>query len=96
MSHFTEQDIVKIANLSKIEISQDDKTHLTTQINKIINWVEKLNEVKTDEVEVFTSPYDMKLRLEKDEISDGDIAEDVLKNSKGALYNYFSVPKVIE
>ena len=96
MANLSEKDIKKVARLARIEITGDSCKQLTTQVGSIIDWVEKLNEVNTDNVEALTNVHDMTLRLNKDEITDGNIAEDVLKNSKDAKYGYFTVPKVIE
>lgn len=96
MSQITEEIITKTANLAKIDLSKEEKANFATQIDKIINWVEKLSEIDTENSQIYNSPYNMTMRLEKDEISDGDIAEDVLSNSKEPLYGYFSVPKVID
>ena len=95
MSHVTQQDIKKLSRLARIEVSESTP-ELAQQIGKIVGWFEKLNEVNTDNVEPLVNVHEMTLKLNVDEVKDGDIAEDVLKNSKDAKYGYFSVPKVIE
>lgn len=96
MSNVTPEDIKKVSRLARIEVAESERENLAKQVNGIINWVEKLNEVNTDNVEPLDNVGGQLLRLNKDEISDGNIVEDVLKNSKDAKYNYFAVPKVIE
>lgn len=96
MSNLSEQDIQKISNLAKIEISQDDCQHLAKQLSSILTWAEKLNEVNTDNVEPLVNIHGESLRLHQDQVNDGDIADDILQNSKDAKYGYFAVPKVIE
>ena len=96
MTQVTKEDITKISRLAKIETTDSEKETLATQVGKIINWVDQLAEVDTSKVEILTNVHDQNLRLNKDEVSDGNIAEDVLKNSKDAKYGYFAVPKVIE
>ncbi len=97
MSHITEEDIKKVARLARIEIPEgEERKKAAAQVNSIIGWVEKLNEVNTDNTEPLTNVHGTSLRLMKDEVADGNIAEDVLKNAKHAKYNYFTVPKVIE
>jgi aspartyl-tRNA(Asn)/glutamyl-tRNA(Gln) amidotransferase subunit C len=96
MSNVTKEDIKKISRLARIEIPEADLEKTAKQVNGIIGWVEKLNEVNTDNVEPLINVNEMPLRLNEDKISEGGIAEDVLKNSKNAKYNYFTVPKVIE
>lgn len=96
MTNLNENDIKKVARLARIEVNSEEINNLSKQVGGIINWVEKLSEVNTDNVEPLNSVGEESLRLNKDEVSDGNIAQDVLKNSKDAKYDYFSVPKVIE
>jgi aspartyl-tRNA(Asn)/glutamyl-tRNA(Gln) amidotransferase subunit C len=96
MSNVTKEDIKKVARLARIEVLESDREELAQKVGGIIAWVEKLNEVNTDNVEPLVNVSEVSLRLNKDEITDGNIAEDVLKNSKDAKYGYFAVPKVLE
>lgn len=95
MAKITQKDIEKISRLAQIEI-KDDKEILATQIENIINWIEKLNEVNTDNIEPMINVHNEPLHLNADEVSDGNIADDVLKNAPKQIYGYFAVPKVIE
>ncbi len=96
MAQLSEKDIKKVARLAKIAITEESCKQLTTQVGSIIDWVEKLKEVNTDNVAPLTNVHEMTLRLNQDIISDGDKAEEVLQNAKSAKYGYFTVPKVIE
>ncbi|MBL6665232.1 MAG: Asp-tRNA(Asn)/Glu-tRNA(Gln) amidotransferase subunit GatC [Rickettsiales bacterium] len=92
----TKEDIKKVSRLARIKIADDQINDVANKINGIIDWVEKLAEVDTDNVEILTNVHGENLRLQKDEVSEGNIAEDVLANSKHAKYGYFSVPKVLQ
>ena len=96
MSQITNKDIKKIAKLARIEVSEADCDNLSKQVGGVINWVEQLGEVNTDNVEPLTNPNKSTLKMTTDKISDGNITEEVLRNAKDTKYNYFSVPKVIE
>ena len=96
MSEIKKEDFNKISRLARIEIPQENRETVAKQVGGIIAWVEKLNEVNVDGVDPLTNVHDMTLRLNKDEVADGDIAEEVLKNATDAKYGYFAVPKVIE
>lgn len=96
MSEVTKKDIEKIAKLSRIRITDDESEAFASQVGNIINWVEQLNEVNTDNVEIMTNVSGIDLRLNEDKVADGGISEDILSNAKNPLYGYFSVPKVIE
>ncbi len=95
MAKITQKDIEKISRLAQIEI-KDDKEILASQIENVINWIEKLNEVNTDNIEPMINVHNEPLHLNADEVSDGNIADDILKNAPKQIYGYFAVPKVIE
>ena len=95
MAKITQKDIEKISRLAQIEIN-DEKEILANQIENVINWIEKLNEVNTDNIEPMINVHNEPLHLNADEVSDGNIADDVLKNAPKQIYGYFAVPKVIE
>ena len=96
MSQLTNKDIKKIAKLARIEVDESACESLAVQVGGVISWIEQLSEVDTKNVEPLTSVHQNNLTLAKDVISDGDIVDDVLRNTPHAKYNYFSVPKVIE
>jgi len=96
MSQVTKEDIKKVSRLARIEVAENERENLAKQVGGIIAWVEKLGEVNTDNVEALNTIQQNSLRLNKDEVTDGNIASDVLQNSKDAKYGYFTVPKVIE
>lgn len=89
-------DIKKVAKLARIEIEESHIDPLKTQLGGIIDWIDKLEEVNTDQVEIVTNVHDSTLRMVADEVSDGDKSEAVLANAKNSKYGYFAVPKVIE
>jgi aspartyl-tRNA(Asn)/glutamyl-tRNA(Gln) amidotransferase subunit C len=89
----------KIKNVSKLaRISVDEKKidSLSKDLNSIFKFIEKLNELNTDNVEPLSSILNEPLRLRKDEINDGKIREKILKNSPQKNEEFFVVPKVIE
>lgn len=96
MSHLTEKDIKKVAKLARIEVDEASCVNFAKQVKSIIDWVEKLNEVNTDNVKPLVSVYDIPLVMAKDEVVDGNISAEVLQNAKNSKYDYFTVPKVIE
>ena len=88
--------VIKIANLSKIDIRDSEIEELTCDLNKIVSWIEQLNEVDIENVLPMTSVSGMYLRERDDEVKDGGYPEEIVKNSKFKKENSFSVPKVIE
>lgn len=88
--------VKKVAFLSRLKIDDDKIEATKEEFNKILQWIEELNEVNTDEVEPLISVNNVKLRVRDDEITAGNCREDILKNAPSAEYDYFAVPKVVE
>lgn len=92
-----DQDTVKrVAFLSRLKI-EDDKIQATeSEFNKILNWVEQLNEVNTDNVEPLVSVNESYITCREDKVTEGNQSQAVLANAPQAEYGYFVVPKVVE
>lgn len=88
--------VKRVAFLSHLKI-EDDKVDATEQeFNKILNWVEQLKEVNTDNVEPLVSVNDSSIICRQDEVTEGNQSQAVLKNAPLKEYGYFVVPKVVE
>ena len=88
--------VKKIATLSRVKIQEKEVERFSKELSKIITWVEKLNEVDTNNVTPVANPSDIKIPFRKDEINDGKIEEKILKNAPEKKAGYFVVPKVVE
>jgi aspartyl-tRNA(Asn)/glutamyl-tRNA(Gln) amidotransferase subunit C len=91
-----ETTVLRIARLARIKISKDEAKGLEKELTGILNWVEQLNSVDTASVEPMTRVVPIELKKRTDVISDGDIADDVVKNAPLVEDHYFVVPKVVE
>ncbi|NDD48757.1 MAG: Asp-tRNA(Asn)/Glu-tRNA(Gln) amidotransferase subunit GatC [Alphaproteobacteria bacterium] len=88
--------ILKIANLAKISISEDQIEKLENEISSILNWVETLNEVDTENIEPMSNSLTNFLQMREDIVNDGEKGSQILSNSPAEDKNFFVVPKVIE
>jgi len=88
--------VSKIANLARLQISEDEIEGLSKELNDILHWVEKLDQVNTDGVEPMTSVANMSLFRRDDVITSGNIRDKVLANAPDTEDGYFLVPKVVE
>jgi aspartyl-tRNA(Asn)/glutamyl-tRNA(Gln) amidotransferase subunit C len=86
----------RIAHLARIAVADDEIEHLRDELNAILAFVEQLSEVKVDGVEPMTSVTPMAMKKRADKVTDGDIAEDIVRNAPASDDNYFLVPKVVE
>ena len=87
---------LKIAKLCRVRIEEHETEELSSQLSSILDWVEQLNEVNTDNVEPLSNVSAAKLPLRKDKENSEDQSKDILTNAPEKLENYFVVPKVVE
>ena len=88
--------IKHIAKLSRISVDDEKAKKLAGDLNSIFDFIEKLNELKTDQIKPLTSIAETSLKLRNDEIKSQNMREDIIKNSPEKNEDYFVVPKVIE
>ena len=88
--------IKHISKLSRISVDEKRAEKLADDLNSIFEFIEKLNELKTENVEPLTSIAETTLKLRPDEVKSKNLREQVIKNSPQENEDYFVVPKVIE
>ena len=88
--------IKHIAKLSRISVDDEKAKKLAGDLNSIFDFIEKLNELKTDQIKPLTSIAETSLKLRNDQIKSQNIREEIIKNSPEKNEDYFVVPKVIE
>jgi len=90
--------VIKIANLSKISFKDDEIEKILVDLNQIIDWVDQLAEVNTDKISPTFSSFenDKGMKKREDIVSDGDYREDITINAPNSEEGFFLVPKVID
>ena len=88
--------IKHISKLSRISVDEEKADKLAGDLNSIFKFIEKLNQLKTDNIEPLTSVAETTLKLRTDDVKSKDLREQVIKNSPQDNEDYFVVPKVIE
>ena len=92
-----DKDTVKhISKLAKISLDEKKVDSLSKDLTSIMRFIESLNKLNTDKIEPLTSIINASLKSRKDEVKDGKIREQILKNSPDKNEEFFVVPKVIE
>jgi len=86
----------RIAHLARVAVAESDVEHLRAELNAILAFVEQLQEVNIDGVEPMTSVTPMAMKKRADVVTDGGIADDIVKNAPQSHDNFFLVPKVVE
>ena len=92
-----DKDTVKhISKLARISLDEKNADNLSKDLTSIMKFIEKLNELNTDKTKPLTSIINASLKSRKDEVKDGKIRDQILKNSPENNEEFFVVPKVIE
>ncbi|MCH8070097.1 MAG: Asp-tRNA(Asn)/Glu-tRNA(Gln) amidotransferase subunit GatC [Candidatus Marinimicrobia bacterium] len=91
----TKKEVLKIASLAKLSLSEGEIEMYTNQMNDILAYMDQLNELDTDDIEPLSHVLDLTNVTRADKEKPSLDREDVLKNAPETDGEYFIVPKVI-
>lgn len=92
----TKKDVEHIAELARLKFNDNELQNFTAQLNEILNYIEKLNELDTENVEPLSHPVEGSNEFRDDKIRESLKTEEALKNAPDKDESFFKVPKVIE
>jgi len=92
----TSEMIDRIAHLARLKFSEEEKIALTADLERMIEFVEKLKEVDTTGVEPLLHITDAVNVLREDEVKQTISKKEALLNAPVTDGNFFKVPKVIK
>lgn len=90
------QTVRRVAKLARIAVTDDEANAIKGELNAILGFVEQLGEVDVSGVEPMISVIPMEMRKRRDEVTDGDKADDIVANAPATEDHFFMVPKVVE
>ena len=93
---FDKKSLLKLGRLARISISDDKLNNLSKDLNSILEFVDQLKEIKTDQVDPISNSLNQKLEVRDDKVDNQNSTEDVLENAPEKEMDFFVVPKVIE
>ncbi|MCL6098325.1 MAG: Asp-tRNA(Asn)/Glu-tRNA(Gln) amidotransferase subunit GatC [Bacteroidetes bacterium] len=91
----TKKDVEYIAALARLKFNDAELENYTHQLNDILKYVEKLNELNTDDVEPLSHPVENANVFREDKLKPSISTEEALKNAPNRTDEFFKVPKVI-
>lgn len=92
----TPEEVLHIARLARLELSEDDVRLFTGQLGKILEYMNKLNELDIREVEPTAHAISLKNVFREDRVKAYGDKEKILRNSPDRQDDCFRVPKIIE
>ena len=86
--------VKRLETLSMVEV--EDKEKMAKELEEIVNFVEMLNELDTENIDATFSTIETSTPLREDEAVKSDVIETILANAPKSKDGYFIVPKIIE
>jgi aspartyl-tRNA(Asn)/glutamyl-tRNA(Gln) amidotransferase subunit C len=90
------QTVRRVARLARIAVTDEEAERMSGELNRILGFVEQLNEVDVSGVEPMTSVIPIAMKERQDVVTDGDKPDDIVANAPAAAEDFFLVPKVVE
>jgi aspartyl-tRNA(Asn)/glutamyl-tRNA(Gln) amidotransferase subunit C len=91
----TIKEVEYVAKLAKLQFMPEEMEKFTLQLNQILAYMEKLNELDTANVEPLAQIMELQNVLREDIVKPSLPVEDVLANAPAKDGKFFKVPKVI-
>lgn len=91
----TRKDVEYIAELARLRFKDEELENFTHQLNEILAYVEKLNELDTENVQPLSHPVENTNVFREDKLVQSISTVEALKNAPGSTEEFFKVPKVI-
>ena len=92
----SDQELKEIAYLAIINVSEESLSSLKKELEDILDLFQQLNEADTSEVNAMSHPLDLSQPTRKDEVTEENLREELLKNAPSVKSGLFLVPKVID
>lgn len=91
----TRKDVEYIAELARLKFNDQELDSFTEDLNEVLTYIDKLNELNTDNIEPLSHPVEGSNAFREDIVKPSITTEDALKNAPDKDESFFKVPKVI-
>ena len=91
----TLKDVEYVAKLAKLQLTEEEEVAFQRELDKIIKYVDQLNELETDGVPITSHVIPLQNVLREDEVLPSLSADQALANAPKSEDGFFRVPKVI-
>lgn len=91
-----ERELRRLGNLARLDISEEEMIKMYPEFNKMIDFIEQLDNINTDDVSPLTHIHQYTNTYRKDIIAQKDIKKSILNQAPNKNSDYFKVPKVLQ
>ena len=92
----TGKEVEYVAKLARLKLTEQEKELFTEQLDSILDYMGKLNELDTENVPSTSHVLPLKNVMREDKVKDSHLQEEMLSNAPERDNNFFSVPKIID
>jgi len=92
----TREDVKHVATLARMELTSEEEEQLTLQLDKILHYIEKLDQLDTENVEPLAHMGDIVNAFREDRVINRPATDALLTNAPDKEQNFIKVPKIIE
>lgn len=92
----TKDTIEHVANLARLNLTEEEKERLTSDMENIISYVDKLNQLDTSDIKPTDHVIPIKNVFREDEVHDSYPRDKILMNAPSKEDGCFKVPKIVE
>ena len=95
MTKISSSDVRKVAQLARLELSDDQIETYTSQLEEILSYVDKLQEIDTENVPPTTRAVEVVNVMREDLVEVNTTREDILNQAPQREGDFFRVPKIL-
>ena len=92
----SKNDINHIEELSMLKMSEEEKKEIEIELNKMLDYVDKINELSLEDNDILVNPVENKNVYREDKIKESMDQQGFLKNAPEKYEDYLQVPIVID
>lgn len=92
----THESVHRVATLARLRLTTEEESALTNQLDRILEYMEKLNQLDTANIELFNHEFGNGSALREDKVVNHPSADALLANAPERDETFFKVPKIIE
>jgi aspartyl-tRNA(Asn)/glutamyl-tRNA(Gln) amidotransferase subunit C len=97
MAHLIDDDMIEyVGILAKLELSEKEREEAKKDMGRMLDYIDTLNELDTDEVEPMSHVFPIHNVFREDVVTNGDDRDNILKNAPEKKDGAFKVPKTVE
>jgi aspartyl-tRNA(Asn)/glutamyl-tRNA(Gln) amidotransferase subunit C len=93
---FTLEEVQRVATLARLHLDNEEVQLLAVQLDRILQYMEKLNQLDTSQVEPLAHAVDIVNAFREDRVTNSPDPESLLANAPEKDETFFKVPKIIE